>query len=244
MSNTVDIITCDQPTFLKYLEENKLKEVNFEDMFSKFHENYIQVAKEIRDLNDKRCEILLKIRSTQLEYKRLLGHGDIKPVIDANDEDDNEETNVQEQKTTDKRGRKKVVAEKQPEVVQEEDEDAELEELENIPKMKTKANAKAKKETKQTTNTKIEDEVVEEEELVIKKKVPAKKTSEKNVTKKEVKEEVKEEVEEQPVVKTTTKATKGKILKKIEETEKIIEPANEEVPVDKSKKIVAKKKVK
>ena len=252
MNNTIDIITCDQATFLKFLEENKLKEANFQDMFNKFHETYIQVAKEIRELNNKRCEILFKIRSAQLEYKRLLGHGDIKPVIDANEEDDNEESTVQEQKTTDKRGRKKVVAEKQPDVIEVDgdDEDVELEELENIPKMKTKVSTKPKKETKQTTKTKVEtednQEIVEEpeQEVIAKKKVLAKKTIAKKEEVKEVIEEVKEEVEEQPVVNSTTKTIKGKTVKKTEETEKTAEPVEEvDISVDK-KKTVVKKKVK
>lgn len=72
MSNTVDIITCDQATFLKYLEENKLKDANFLDMFNKFNENYVQVAQEICELNVKRLNLLHRKKLVYYEYKKHL----------------------------------------------------------------------------------------------------------------------------------------------------------------------------
>jgi len=75
-------------------------------MFEQFNEKYVVLSNNIIQLNEQRSDLLFKIKSAQLEYKRLLGLGDIKPVIDAN-EDDNEDQQTQDIKSSDKRGRKK-----------------------------------------------------------------------------------------------------------------------------------------
>ena len=61
--------------------ENKYKEV-----FESLNEKYMEYSSEIISLNEKRMDILNKLRYTQNEYKKLLGDGEIKPKGENDDE--------------------------------------------------------------------------------------------------------------------------------------------------------------
>ena len=63
MSNNVNIVSCNHATFTKYLEENKLKEQNFKEMFEQLNEKYVALSKDIIQLNEQRSELLFKIKS-------------------------------------------------------------------------------------------------------------------------------------------------------------------------------------
>lgn len=225
MANTIDILTCTHASFLNYLENSTPKEQTFKDMFSQFNEKYINLSKEIYQINEVRAELLDKIKSAQQEYKRLLGHGEIKPVTDINDDEENEKSAVPEEKVPDKRGRKKVEVKETLNVSKE---NTELEhegdiDLENIPKMKSKV----VKETKKTVKHVEEPEKIVEEETEVEEQ-PVVKTTKKTSS----------QVSTQPVVKKTTKA-----VKKVEpEVEPEVVVVHEEVKptVSKVKKTVTK----
>lgn len=206
MANTIDILTCTHATFLKYLEDSTPKEQTFKDMFSQFNEKYINLSKEIYQINEIRAELLDKIKSAQQEYKRLLGHGEIKPVTDINDDEENEKSTVPEEKVPDKRGRKKVEVKETLNVSKENKQNTELPtqentelehesdiDLENIPKMKSKV----AKETKKTVKHVEEPEQTVEEEAEVEEQ-PVVKTTKKTSS----------QVSAQPTVKKTTKVTK------------------------------------
>ena len=107
MANTIDIVNCSHAIFLKYLEESNPIDQTFKDIYQQFNEKYINISKEIFRLNDSRSDILAKIKVAQQEYKRLFGHGLIKPVIDINDDEEIDKI-APEIKIPDKRGRKKA----------------------------------------------------------------------------------------------------------------------------------------
>jgi hypothetical protein len=238
MANSVDIITCSHANFLKYLEESKPIDQTFKDMFSQFNEKYISLSKEIYQINEVRSELLTKIKAAQQEYKRLLGHGEIKPVIDVNDDEELDKPAAQENKVPDKRGRKKAdVKDSTPatkDKVDAEPVDDIDSELENIPKMKTKVAKETKKTVKSEIIQQTEDaeaeaeedaEEVEQAPVKTTKKVPTQ-TAVKKLTKTVKKVEVEPEAEPEP------------------EPEPEADPEPEEVPevkpVAKAKKTVAK----
>ena len=207
MANTIDILTCTHVSFLKYLEDSAPKEQTFKDMFIKFNEKYILLAKEIFQINEFRVEILDKIKSAQQEYKRLLGHGVIKPSVDINDDEENDTIIVLE-KTHDKRGRKKAeiketinIENKTIEFANDnnENENENNVEFENIPKMKSKS----VKESKNIKAVNIEAEelvqqvVVEEQSINTNVQVPVQNTVKKN-TKTVKKTEPEQELEPEP----------------------------------------------
>jgi hypothetical protein len=212
MANTIDYITCSHASFIKYLEESSPKEQTFKNIFEQINVKYIALATEIYKINEKRHELLEKIKAAQSEFKRLFGHGEIKPVIDANDDEDVDNTIIQEPKTSDKRGRKKVVP------IEENKVDTIEEELENIPKMKGKETKKSTvKQVKPDDEEEDEEEPVKEEKVTktLKKvsppPVPSKKaTSSKKEVLQELDDEVQEELIEtvEPVKLVTKKTTK------------------------------------
>lgn len=148
---TFDFVNCTHGAFLTYLEESNPKEQTFKSIWEKINTKYVEISGEIYKLNEKRHELLEKVKASQTEYKRLFGLGEIKPVIDANEDEENDNSNVQESKT-DKKGRKKNT--QTDDLISEIDE-----ELENVPKMKTK---EPKKSVKQVKTVKELDEQPEE----------------------------------------------------------------------------------
>lgn len=215
MANIFDVVNCSQSDFLKYLEESNPKEHTFKSMWEKLNVKYIEISSELFKLNEKRHELLEKVRSSQNEYKRLFGLGEIKPIIDANEDEEIENSNIQEPKTSDKKGRKKNT---QTEDLENVDED----ELENVPKMKTKEPKKSGKQTK-TVKEPEPNEVHEDgndqgdgeppEDYVPEKIVPVvtkKSTKKSSVKKVEPEETAEETAEETPVVKSgkTSKTSK------------------------------------
>ncbi len=253
-NNNINILTCTQPDFLKYLKESELKEPNFKDMFTKLNDAYINECKGIYNLNENRVNILEKIRSAQHEFKLLLGHGKIKPATDVNDDEENELDNSVVENKVDKRGKKKTETKESKQVLNEK---SELEvDLENIPKMKTKV-----KETKQNIQSE-EPEQEEPEEQAVKstKKVEPSVKKTKSIKKVEPEPEPElaaeetEKVEQaeqestkptkkvQSVVKKNAKSVKAMEQEPEPEPEVEQEPEQEPVKVKKTATKVVKKK--
>ena len=249
MANTIDYITCTHANFITYLEESSPKEPTFKDIFEKINVKYIELSQEIYKINEKRQELLDKIKAAQTEFKRLFGHGEIKPVIDANEDEELENLNVPETKNSDKRGRKKNIQPEESVAKIEEIVDEDIEELENVPKMKGK---EVKKETKKTVKQvkPVEELVAEDEEEEEPVKVEKKKTTKvlpppvpKKTTKKvEPQEEIQEEEVVKPTVKKTVKSV-GKTSSKPTEPEQVeqVEQVEEAEPVQQVKTSTKKK---
>ena len=76
-------------------------------LFNLLNDEYIKVSHQIIELNEKRLELVEKIRIGQQKYKQLIGEGEIN-LLETVDEDNKEEKIIEEvQKTEGKRGRKK-----------------------------------------------------------------------------------------------------------------------------------------
>jgi hypothetical protein len=249
MAKNFDYRTCSNNAFIKHLEEINPKESTFTEIFTQLNEIYIEYATEIMKINEQRVALLENIRYAQKEYKRILGHGDNKPIdIDDNKIDQEVMEPVQEKE---KRGRKKTkqsesVQEQEQEQEDDEDEDvgtgnangvgnadsdldSDLAELENIPKMKSDVKGKKGKNAKN-----VETPVIVDSEPVIE----VKKTAKKGVKKTEVKEAIQEQIEP---VKETEVAVK-KVTKKTTKTVEPVEPIEQIETVKEEIKKVAKKK--
>lgn len=221
MANNIDIISCSHANFLKYLEESKPTDQTFKDIFNQFNEKYINLSKEIYQINEVRSEILTKIKSAQQEYKRLLGHGEIKPVIDINDDEELDKPAVQENKVPDKRGRKKADVKDSVAASKEKPDEAVVldivTELENIPKMKTKV----AKETKKTKVEPVKQTETDEDE-------------EQNDNEDKEQNEDDDEVEQAPVT-TTKKVSVQSVVKKVP-----VQSVVKKVPVQSAVKKITK----
>jgi hypothetical protein len=257
MANSLDVLTCSNSVFLQYLEETNLKEQTFKELFTKFNEKYISVSTEIMKLNDVRAELLEKIKYSQAHYKRLLGHGEIKPVTDVNDDEEVEKTTVQEEKVPDKRGRKKIENKDSVDVVknnvQLQDDEADDPDLENIPKMKSK---EIKKKTKKTDSEQENDvqEDKQESDVEVKTATKTSKSDQKVETKSDSKavkskttklESDKTDVEVQvvaPVTKAKKTATKSSKKETTKEEQEEGEQGEQEQVVAEVKTKTTKKK--
>jgi hypothetical protein len=176
MAHSFDIINCNHAEFLNHLEESNPKEQNFKNIWEKINVKYVEVSNDIYKLNEKRHELLEKIKASQIEYKRLFGLGEIKPVIDANEDEEVDNSNVQEPKISDKKGRKKTTP--TDNLIDENDED-----VVNVPKMKSKEPKKISKIAKDDKEPEPELDTDDgeiplehEHETVIKKVVKTQKT--------------------------------------------------------------------
>jgi len=224
------VVNSTKEEFIKYISQSNLSESDFDNIIKTINESYIELAQQINLLHDKRTDLLIKLRETHNEYKKVMGHGEIQKIIDA--ENDGEDSDVEKIKTT-KRGRKKekVVEENIKEI----EEDLKLDELEkqvlsqDLPKSKSKTK-KIKEVEPEKKEVELEKkEEVKLEEVKINDPVKSKKNKDSKIdvknnvnielskveeSKKKVKSKSKEEikeikeikvVEESEVVETTTK---------------------------------------
>ena len=99
---SINIVTCSQADFIKHSQSN-LNEAGFDNIIKTINENYVEIAEQISKLHEKRVIMLERLRIIHLEYKKIMGHGEIQKLNDAVDEDDSD---VEKTKST-KRGKKK-----------------------------------------------------------------------------------------------------------------------------------------
>jgi len=133
------VVNSTKEEFIKYISQSNLSESDFDNIIKTINESYIELAQQINLLHDKRTDLLIKLRETHNEYKKVMGHGEIQQIIDA--ENDGEDYDVEKIKTN-KRGRKKenVVEEN----INEKKEELKLDELEkqvlsqDLPEFKSK----------------------------------------------------------------------------------------------------------
>jgi hypothetical protein len=235
MVEKLDFIEESVEAYTKHVIEQNFNEQTFKEIFSTLNEKYVKVSGEIIKLNDIRTGILSKIKVAQTRYKELFGQGDIKPETEHNDEDEEEVKPVEKPV----KKNKKVVDVKTTEVKTENIVHLEesSDEVENIPKSKTKKGVKGKKVSEPVVEELVE-EAEQEEEPVPK---PVKSTKLKKTLDKEAKLEVKPEAkpEAKPEVKKTTGKTKPEVeVVKVEtktvkkKPEEQVEPEVEVVKVE------------
>ena len=161
MSNIVNLSELNNEQLTKYLAEHKLTETEYRNTFKQLTEKYTDICKNIVELNIKRSDCIDILKTLQNDYSQRMGYGEIKPVIDNDNDDDvtDEDDDVKKvdvKKTVvEKKGRKKNVAKKDDELVtiQENEDNEENEDIENVPKMKGKAKTKETKKTAKTAKT-------------------------------------------------------------------------------------------
>ena len=100
---SINLVTCSQADFVKHITQSNLNEAGFDNIIKTINENYVEIAEQISKLHEKRVDLLVKLRETHHEYKKIMGHGEIQKLNDAVDEDDSD---VEKTKST-KRGKKK-----------------------------------------------------------------------------------------------------------------------------------------
>jgi hypothetical protein len=102
-----DYNTCDYNEFVKNIKNiQNGKEEAYSNIVKLLNTKYIDVSKNISKLNDERIELLNKIKFIQLEYRHLMGEGEITPSVDIDDNSDDEDKIIVEPKAG-VRGRKK-----------------------------------------------------------------------------------------------------------------------------------------
>jgi hypothetical protein len=138
------------------MDENIIKNLNNE---------YLELSKQIITLNERRMEVLNKIKQVQSEYRKSLGEGEITVSVDIDDNSDDEDKIIVEPKAG-VRGRKKKI--EPVKVVDPVKEEEKVEEKVEEPK-KTKVKKTTKKEEV------VAEEEDEESEQVVKGKKGKKK---------------------------------------------------------------------
>ena len=81
----MDLVIKEYNEYIKVVELLK-SESKYKEVFERLNELYMDYSSDIIKLNEKRMDILNKIRYTQSEYKKLLGEGEIKPKGENDDE--------------------------------------------------------------------------------------------------------------------------------------------------------------
>ena len=104
MADNFDYIKCTQIELIKHLGEIKITEEFIKEILETYNVLYMDYQKEILKINEKRVEILDKVRHVQKVYKNSLGHGDIKPIDDEVVADNQDVVEPEKEK----RGRKKT----------------------------------------------------------------------------------------------------------------------------------------
>jgi hypothetical protein len=162
MATGNDYIACEYNEFVKIIKNiQNSREDAYVNIGKSLNNKYIDVSKNISKLNDERIELLNKIKFIQLEYRHLMGEGEITPSVDIDDNSDDEEKIIVEPKAGVRGRKKKTDTEKTAKTeikLEEEPEPTKIEE----PVGETKKN-KVKKTTKKEE---VKEEVKEEEEVV------------------------------------------------------------------------------
>lgn len=73
--------------FIKFITSTELKEEDFKKMFDDLNNKYFDISREVIETNERRSEVLDKIRKLQVEYKNLLGHIEIEEDEESIEED-------------------------------------------------------------------------------------------------------------------------------------------------------------
>jgi len=145
---------------------NDLNNINRDSL----NNEYIEVSNQIMILNQKRIDILNKLKQWNFEYRKSLGEGLITETVDIDDNSEEEEDKIIVEPKAGVRGRKKKTETEKPAKTEkklEEPEPAKVEEPVGEPKK-----SKGKKTTKKEE---VKEEVVVEEEEEVVEKVKGKK---------------------------------------------------------------------
>jgi Zn-dependent M32 family carboxypeptidase len=70
---TTNCVGLSMGDFNKHISKNGLTNDDYEKIFEELNHKYIDLSKEVQEVNEKRSEILDKIRILQLSYKKNLG---------------------------------------------------------------------------------------------------------------------------------------------------------------------------
>jgi hypothetical protein len=82
--NTVSIVD-----FNKYISRTDLSNEDFKKVLEDLNARYIELSKEVMEINEKRTDVLDRIRISQLAYKKQLGHNEINLKDDDEEDEDN-----------------------------------------------------------------------------------------------------------------------------------------------------------
>jgi len=146
---------------------NDLNNINRDSL----NNEYIEVSNQIMILNQKRIDILNKLKQWNFEYRKSLGEGLITETVDIDDNSEEEEDKIIVEPKAGVRGRKKKTETEKPAKTEKKLEEPEPE----TAKVEEPAGEPKKSKGKKTTKKEEVKEVVEEEEEEVVEKVKGKK---------------------------------------------------------------------
>ncbi len=145
-----------------------MKDVNNRE---KLNNEYIEVSNQIMILNEKRIDILNKLKQFNLEYRKSLGEGSIIETVEIDDNSEEEDKIIVEPKTG-VRGRKKKTETEKPTKTEKKVEEPITEPIGETKKNKVKKSTKKEEILEEEI---LEEEILEEEKNKVKSKKGKKK---------------------------------------------------------------------